>query len=146
MYSWIVGRVVRRLFARLSAGDPEPVLRAFAPGARLVFPGDSSFATDTRDRAEIEAWFRRFVSFGPNFEVHDVVVSGPPWNMRAGVRFTDRMTPPGGGSYENDGMQYLRLRWGRVTEDRVHLDTQLVAELDAGARAAPTPGPTARTR
>jgi hypothetical protein len=31
MHSWVVGRVIRRLFARLSPGDAGPVLRAFAP-------------------------------------------------------------------------------------------------------------------
>lgn len=132
MYSWIVGRVIRRLFAKLSAGDVRPVLRAFTPDAHFVFPGDSSFATDTRDRGQIEAWFRRFVALEPRFEIHDVVVSGPPWNMRAAVRFTDRFQLPGGdGEYLNHGMQYLRLSWGRVTEDRLHVDTQRVAEFDA---------------
>src|SRR3954451_21586000 len=133
MYSWIVGRVIRRLFAQLSAGDVEPVLRAFSRDARFVFPGDSSFAADTRNHAEIEAWFKRFVALGPRFEIHDVVVSGPPWNMRAAVRFTDRFPMPDGGGdeYVNNGMQYLRLSWGRVTEDRLHVDTRRVAELDA---------------
>jgi ketosteroid isomerase-like protein len=131
MYSWVVGRVIRRLFAQLSAGDAGPVLRAFTPDARFVFPGNSSFAADTRDRGEIEAWFRRFVALGPTFEIHDVLVSGPPWNMRAAVRFTDRFPLPDGSEYENHGMQYLRLSWGRVTEDRLHVDTARVAELDA---------------
>jgi ketosteroid isomerase-like protein len=132
MYSWIVGWVVRRLFAQLSAGDVEPVLRAFSRDGHFVFPGDSSFAADTRDHAEIEAWFRRFVALAPHFEIHDVVVSGPPWDMRAAVRFTDRFPmPAGGGEYVNHGMQYLRLSWGRVTEDRLHVDTARVAELDA---------------
>jgi ketosteroid isomerase-like protein len=136
MYSWLVGRVVRRLFTRLSAGDAGPVLRAFTSDARFVFPGDSSFAADTRDHAEIEAWFRRFVALGPRFEIHDVVVSGPPWDMRAAVRFTDRFPVPGGGEYENNGMQYLRLSWGRVTEDRLHVDTQRVSELDSALQRA----------
>src|SRR3954454_465716 len=113
MYSWIVGRVIRRLFARLSAGDASAVLGAFTPDAHFVFPGDSSFALDTRDHAEIEAWFRRFVALRPAFEIHDVLVAGPPWNMRAAVRFTDRFPLPGGdGEYVNNGMQYLRLSWG----------------------------------
>src|SRR3954454_19415773 len=132
MYSWIVGRVIRRLFALLSAGDADSILRAFTADAHFVFPGESSFALDTRDHAEVAAWFERFVALGPSFEIHDVVVSGPPWKMRAAVRFTDRFPLPGGaGEYVNHGMQYLRLSWGRVTEDRLHVDTARVAELDA---------------
>ena len=59
MYSWLVARLVRRTFERLSAGDPSAVLAVFGDGTRLVFPGRNSWAIDSTDRAEIEAWFRR---------------------------------------------------------------------------------------
>jgi ketosteroid isomerase-like protein len=131
MYSWLVGRLVRRVFARLSAGDPQAALRLFAPGAHFVFHGDSAFGTDTSDRQEIEAWFHRFAALGPNFEIHDVIVSGPPWNMRAATRFTDHLRmPDGDGMLHNPGMQYLRMRWGRVKEDLIYIDTQAVADFD----------------
>jgi ketosteroid isomerase-like protein len=131
MYSWIVGRVLRSVFRKMSAGDAHAAVRAFTRDARFVFPGRHSFAADLRGKPDIERWFERFVALGPRFEIHDVVVSGPPWNMRVATRFTDRLRmPDGDGEYRNDGMQYLRMRWGRVTEDRIYVDTQLVAELD----------------
>src|SRR5215210_7392554 len=128
MYSWLVGRLVRSVFAELSKGNADAALRMFAPDARFVFAGDSSFAADLSDRAEIERWFARFAALRPRFEIHDVVVSGPPWNMRVATRFTDHLPmPDGDGTLDNPGMQYLRMRWGRVKEDRVYVDTQLVA-------------------
>lgn len=130
MYSWVVGRVVRRGFARLNAGDVQSTVGMFERDARFVFPGRHSFAADTTDRAEIEAWFARFVGLGPTFEIEDVLAAGPPWNMRVVVRFTDRIAL-GDRSYENHGVQYLRMRWGRVRLDRIYLDTQLLAEADA---------------
>ena len=33
--------------------------------------------------------------------------------------------------YANHGVQYVRLRWGKVTLDEVNLDTQKVASYDA---------------
>jgi ketosteroid isomerase-like protein len=102
----------------------------FASDAHFVFPGRHSFAADLRDPDQIQAWFERFVALGPHFEVTDVIASGPPWNMRVGVRFADRIALPDGRDYANQGMQYLRLRWGRIRLDRIFLDTQAIAEID----------------
>jgi ketosteroid isomerase-like protein len=136
MYSWIVGRAVRWLTGRLNSGDKRTIMRTFADDAHLVFPGDSSFAGDHHGRGELDAWFERFFGLGPAFVIHDVAVAGPPWNMRVFFRFSDRIPIPGGGEYRNDGMEYLRIRWGKTREQRVYLDTQKVADLDARLAAA----------
>jgi ketosteroid isomerase-like protein len=136
MYSWIVGRALRVLFARLNAGDLRLILRGFAPDAHLVFPGRSSFAGDHRGRREIGAWLERFVGLGPHFEIHDVAAAGPPWNMRVFFRFSDRIPIPGGGEYSNEGMEYVRMSWGRIREQRVYLDTEKVADFDSRLAAA----------
>jgi ketosteroid isomerase-like protein len=136
MYSWIVRRALRALIKRLNAGDIAPLVRAFAPDGRLVFPGENSFAGEHRGKAEIEPWLERFVELHPYFEIHDAAVAGPPWNMRVFFRFSDRIAIPGGGEYWNEGMEYLRIRWGRTREQRVYLDTERVAELDRQLAAA----------
>jgi ketosteroid isomerase-like protein len=131
MYAWLIGLVVRRGFRKLNGGKVSGALDSFAPDARFVFPGRHSFAADTSDPEQIRAWFERFVALGPHFEIADVIASGPPWNLRVGVRFSDRIAlPDGAGDYRNEGMQYVRLRWGRVRLDRIFLDTQAVAEAD----------------
>jgi ketosteroid isomerase-like protein len=131
MYSWIVGRALRMLFNRLQAGDVRFIMRTYAPDARLVFPGDSSFAGDHRGKDEIEAWIERFAGLGPRFVIHDVAVAGPPWHMRVLFRFTDHIPIPGGGQYQNEGMELIRIHWGKVREQFVYVDTQKVAEFDA---------------
>lgn len=130
MYAWLVGVVVRSGFRKLNAGDVSGALGMFAPDARFFFPGRHSFAADLSDPVRIRTWFERFVALRPHFEISDVIASGPPWNMRVGVRFADRIALPGGDDYHNEGMQYLRLRWGRVRLDRIFLDTQAVADVD----------------
>jgi ketosteroid isomerase-like protein len=130
MYAWLVGLLVRRGFRKLNAGDPSGALESFAADARFVFPGRHSWAADLSDPQQIRAWFERFVKLAPHFEIADVIASGPPWNMRVAVRFSDRIALPDGGEYRNEGMQYVRLRWGRVQLDRVFLDTQAVADAD----------------
>jgi ketosteroid isomerase-like protein len=130
MYAWLVGLLVRRGFRRINAGDVSGALDMFASDAHFFFPGRHSFAADLRDPEQIRAWFERFVGLGPHFEIADVIASGPPWNMRVGVRFSDRIALPDGGEYRNEGMQYARIRWGRVRLDRIFLDTQAVADAD----------------
>ena len=56
------------------------------------------------------------------------MVVGPPWNTRVATRFTAHVTTSDGRTFVNRGMQYARLRWGRIIEDRVYPDTQAVAE------------------
>ena len=139
MYSWIVKRVLEVLLGRLNAGDIRPLLWTYAPDAHLVFPGKSSFAGDHRGKREIEAWLRRFAGLGPTFVLHDVAVAGPPWSMRVLFRFSDRIPIPDGGEYANEGMEYLRMRWGRIAEQFVYLDTEAVAEFDARLLGASAP-------
>jgi ketosteroid isomerase-like protein len=136
VYSWLVGRAVRLLVGRLNAGDVRAITRTFADDAVLVFPGSSSFAGEHRGKPAIEAWLDRFIGLRPSLVVHDVAVAGPPWNMRVTFRFSDRIQIPGGGEYQNEGMEYLRIRRGRTTEQRVYLDTEKVADLDARLAAA----------
>ena len=137
MYAWLIGLVVRRGFRKLNAGDVSGALDAFASDAHFIFPGQHSFAADTSDPERIRAWFERFVALTPQFEIADVIASGPPWNLRVGVRFSDRIALPDGyGEYRNEGMQYVRLRWGRVRLDRIFLDTQAVADAEPLLRAS----------
>jgi ketosteroid isomerase-like protein len=80
MYSWIVGRVLRRAIDRLNAGDAQAPLRMHGEGAPI----------------------------------------------------------PDGDIYENEGMEYIRVRWGKIAEQRVYLDTERVADFDARLAAAAT--------
>jgi ketosteroid isomerase-like protein len=129
MYAWMIGRVVRGRFAAMSRGDSKAVLKFFAEGARFRYGGRHELGGEYRSKAEIASWFARLWElFRIEFVVHDVVVAGPPWNMRFATRFTAHAVTADGRCFENHGMQYARIRLGRVREDHVYPDTQLVAE------------------
>ena len=100
VYAWIVARLLRTGFRKLSSGDPAPVLNAFAPGARWIFPGKHSWALDSTDHTEIADWFHRFAAYHPQITVTDIVVKGPPWNTRVCSRGSDRIELPDGRTYE----------------------------------------------
>ena len=131
MYSWIVGRAVSFIYRKVAAGDLRLPLLGVAKDASLFFPGDSSFGGEQRGKAAIESWMKRFASLRPEFHVGDVAVAGPPWHMRVLMRFRDRIVAPNGYVYENEGMEFIRIRLGLIREVRVHLDTEKVTALDA---------------
>ena len=67
-----------------------------------------------------------------------MTVSGPPWNLRAIVRFSDRYHLISGDTMESHGFQFLRIAWGKPKEDRILVDLGVVRQaLElVGARAA----------
>jgi len=131
MYSWIVKQALRRLEKQLAGGEVDKLMAAYADDAVLVFPGESSFGGEHRGKAAIRAWLERFVGLKPTFDLGDAAVAGPPWNMRIFFQFTDGIVAPDGFDYRNAGMEYVRMRFGKIVEHRVALDTQKVAELDS---------------
>ena len=143
MYAWMIGRVVRSRFAAMSRGDTGAVLSFFAEDARLLYGGRHELAGEYRSKAEIAKWFARMWQlFRIEFDVRDVVVAGSPWNIRLATRFTARVVTADGRCFVNDGMQYARIRWGKVREDHIYPDTQLVAEAleHATRHASRSPG------
>ena len=66
----------------------------------------------------------------------EVVVNGWPWNTVIATHLAISALRPGDREYRNEGMQLLRLRWGRVVEDLIFEDTlKLEAELGRSERA-----------
>lgn len=132
MYGWIVGAMIRRSVRRLNEGDPGPLLAGYADDVHFVFPGESSFAADIRSKAELEAWLRRFIDVGLQLELEDIIVSGwLPWDLAVCVRLTDRARDASGEVvYENRGVIFGKIVWGKIKSYEVFLDTQKVAAFD----------------
>src|SRR5579863_3872970 len=109
MYRWMVSKFVRLAYARAIAGDTRLLMRGAAPDVSFSFPGTSSFAASFTGREALLEWLSRFTSLQPTFEIEEVVVSGPPWNMTVALRFGDSI----GTDYRNEGVEWLHVRGGR---------------------------------
>lgn len=127
MYRWMVARVLRHVYRQAFAGQDGLMMMATAPDVTFSFPGTSSFAARLQGREAVREWLAHFTSLSPSFEIRDVVVSGPPWNMTAAVRFRDAI----GADYENEGVEWLRIQRGRVRSLDVFLDTERVSSWEA---------------
>lgn len=129
MYWMIVRQQIRQTFQQMSQGNYEAALQRFAPRVHFSFAGTHPLSGEYNSIADVRGWFERLYSYFPglHFEIHDVIVSGWPWNTSAATRFSVRAALPDGQQYHNQGMQFLRLRWGRIVEDRLYEDTQALA-------------------
>jgi ketosteroid isomerase-like protein len=125
MYKFIVRRIVRRTFARLSAGDYEGIVKQFRPESRFLFAGDHPLGGERRGQEEVREWFAEMLRRFPGIQIvpQEVIVNGWPWNTVIATHLVIRAPRAGGREYRNEGMQLLRLSWGRVVEDLVFEDT-----------------------
>ena len=141
MYKFIVKRIARRMFRRLSRGEYEPIVRQFTSESRFMFAGEHALGGERRGQEAVRQWFQETLRLFPGLQIvpQDVVVNGWPWNTVIATHLAISAPRPDGREYRNEGMQLLRLRWGRVVEDLIFEDTlKLEAEL---RRSEPTARP-----
>jgi ketosteroid isomerase-like protein len=135
------------VYRRLSAGDYEGPLRSFSDAAVLRFWGEHALGGRLEGKELIRQWFQRLFRVFPDLELRPeaIVVNGWPWNTVIATRFVVSATLPGGRPYVNNGMQFIRLRWGRVVEDFLYEDTAVLssalAEIAAGGTAEASAAP-----
>jgi ketosteroid isomerase-like protein len=138
MYHRIVRSRVRQAYAKMSAGRYRDVVRTFSPDIVFRFYGDHAMGGEQRGSEAVRAWFERVFRLLPGLRLEplSIVVDGPPWNTTVATRFRVHAELPDGLVYTNEGMQYLRLRWGKAVEDRLYEDTQVLSEAIERQRAA----------
>jgi ketosteroid isomerase-like protein len=120
MYHAIVAHRTRSIFAAISKGDAQPMLRSLAKQFVYRFEGDTSIGGERRTLASMELWWSRLFRLFPGFrfEVIDVIVKGWPWNTRLATYLTFQAALPDGSPYENVVVQIISMRWGKIT--RIH--------------------------
>jgi ketosteroid isomerase-like protein len=144
VYKRTVRALVRRGIDKLNQGDPDFLLGRAAPDATLTFPGDNSWAgmfrpvekgrtahPTHRGIDECRAFAERFIAAGLHLEVEDILVNGPPWNLRVAVRAHDFVrSAEGADEYDNRAVAWMEMRWGRIVRWEDYEDTERVAAWD----------------
>jgi ketosteroid isomerase-like protein len=126
IYHFVVRTLLKRGFADLSAGKLDSVVRRFHRDATFRFSGDHALGGELHGREQIGAWFARLRRLFPDLTLTplQIVAAGGPWLTTVATRFRVDATLPGGAAYTNEGMQYVRLRWAAIVEDRLYEDTE----------------------
>jgi ketosteroid isomerase-like protein len=131
MYRWLIQKLTRLALGRLREGDPRLLLGLMADDVHFRFLGRHSWAADYRSKDDVQQWLDRYRRARLELQPQDVVVSGPPWNTVVCTRFTDRATDQRGEViYENEGVLFDRVVWGRIREHISYEDTQRTVEFD----------------
>jgi ketosteroid isomerase-like protein len=144
MYKAAVRWMMKRNIAALNAGDYGPALAMYAADATLAFPGDNSWSRQLRapqsgrrsqpthrGRAEIELFLQRYVEHGIQMEVEDILVNGPPWNMRAAAVVNDwALDAAGNEIYANRAVLVVRAKWGKIQTHEDYEDCERVSRYD----------------
>ena len=153
MYHAIVRARVRRLWQRAGNGDYQAAVALASPQLHFRFAGEPPLGADLHGPEEFGRWFAGLFSLLPGLRLTltDLVVRGWPWNTTVVARLSITATLADGTSYANDGIQWVRLRWGRMVDDYVLEDTARLAAAVRRQHAAVDPSvsrlaPTARRR
>jgi ketosteroid isomerase-like protein len=138
MYHAIVRAQLRRAFRNVSRGDYDAVQRVLAADSEHSFSGDHTLGGVRHSEGSRRVWYRRLANVLPglSFDVLDIAVSGWPWATTAAVRWRDRGRTQTGEPFRNEGVHFLRMRWGRVTSLHIYCDTALLSDVLARQAAA----------
>jgi ketosteroid isomerase-like protein len=122
MYRSIVKTRIRNLFAEANRGNFQAVIHSLAPAFTYRLIGDTPLGGTRTTRNSMKSWFERIYRLVPDAKLvpQQIVVEGSPWNTRimTYVKFHGILPARDGapaGRYENEVMQLMHLRWGRIT-------------------------------
>jgi ketosteroid isomerase-like protein len=141
MYHRIVAMQVRKAFAEISAGNWEAMVAGMAPAFTYRFYGDHALSGERHTHDALRLWWERCFRLLPDtrFDVDDILVAGWPWNTRVATAVTVNVGVVDGSRYQNVVHQFLRIRWGKITEVRTLEDTAVLEKtLDRLAAAGYT--------
>jgi ketosteroid isomerase-like protein len=138
MYHTIVRRKVRKLWQRVGNGDYQAAVAVAAPRLHFRFAGGPPLGADLHGPDEFRRWFAGAFALLPGLRmtVTDLVVRGWPWNTTVVVRLAISATLSDGTPYTNEAVQWVRLRWGQMTDDYVLEDTARLADAASRQQAA----------
>jgi ketosteroid isomerase-like protein len=143
MYKAIVRWRVRSLFAEANRGNWQAIIDTLSPTFVYRFVGETPLGGTRTTKPAMQAWFQRIYRLVPDAQLHPqtIVVEGMPWNTRVMtyVKFQGTLPPVGnavGAPYENEVMQLMQLKWGRITSVLTIEDTQRFVNILPALAAA----------
>jgi ketosteroid isomerase-like protein len=135
MYRTIVRRRVLHLFRQANFGNWNAIVDGLADTFTYRFIGDTPLGGTRTSKPKMRAWFERLYRLFPESQFHPqtIIVEGPPWNTQVMTYVKIRMTKPllAGEThlYENEFMQLITIKWGKMTSVLTIEDTLRFANV-----------------
>jgi ketosteroid isomerase-like protein len=131
MYKTIVKRRMQHLFAEANRGNWQAIINSLHSQFVYRFIGDTPLGGTRTKHASMQAWFQRIYKLVPDAKLvpQEILVNGPPWNTRimTYIKFQGTLPSENGAAgkpYENEVMQLIILKWGRIHSVLTLEDTQ----------------------
>ncbi len=111
--------------------DYEALLRDCAPNVHHRFGGQHALDGERHDKESVRRWFGRLGRLAPGLTitVRDIWVKGLPNNTTIIIRWTATDTYPGASPYNNHGVHFVAMRWGKVFDIDANEESQIVAHM-----------------
>ncbi len=136
MYKTIVRHRISGLFAKANAGNWQAIIDSLSDNFTYRFIGDTPLGGTRTKKTSMQEWFRRIYKLVPDAKLipQTIVVEGMPWNTKVMTYVKFRGTLPSmnreaGLPYENEVMQLMVLKWGRVHSVLTLEDTLRFAKI-----------------
>jgi ketosteroid isomerase-like protein len=135
MYRTIVRRRVSELFSEANRGNWNAIVDGLADTFTYRFIGDTPLGGTRTTKPKMRAWFERLYRLFPGSQFHPqtIIVEGPPWNTQVMTYVKIRMTKPLLADethlYENEFMQLITIKWGKMTSVLTIEDTLRFANV-----------------
>lgn len=130
MYNAIIKYNIKKAFQLVNDHNYEAVAKNLSPTITHHFSGDHALGGTRHDLTAVNAWFQRVGRLLPDLKltITHVVVKGWPNNTLVIARWTAAATLQNGDVYRNQGVHFVTLNWGKITEMTVYEDSQAVAD------------------
>lgn len=126
-YRWILKSRIVKGFEELNKQNYKYLTGLFNDNVVYTFEGDHALGGTRISKAGVEKWFDRLFRLLPSkFIINSITVSGPMWNTTTIIEFTDTVTPRFGQPYTNNGIQVVKLRFGKVYKIHAYVNTHKI--------------------
>ena len=147
IYPNYVKKLVRSNFKSIEEHRPEEIMSGISDiTLEHTFAGDNSLGGTRHDKESVLRWFKRVNIVLPElkFEVTDIQVKGGPANTLVIARWTATCQLLNGEPYENKGVHFITLKWGKAVKFDVYENTKVVShgldvQFEAGIKEAKAP-------
>ncbi len=136
MYRLIVRRRIRAVFDEANRGNWRTMIEGLHSTFTYRFVGNTPLGGERSTRKAMEAWWERLYRLFPDAKFYPqvIVVEGPPWDTKVMTHVRIKGTTPnafanGTEPYENEFMQLIQLRWGKIASVLTLEDTQRFVDI-----------------
>ena len=147
IYHNMVKKLTKKNFKAIEEHRPEEVMSGVSDKTlEHTFAGDNSLSGTRHDKESLLRWFKRVNTVLPNlkFEITDIQVKGGLVNTLVMARWTATCNLLNGEYYENKGVHFITLKWGKAIKFDVYENTKIVShgldvQFEAGIKEAKAP-------